>query len=243
MSGRDTAQTSPAKAGERLLHGLFGRSTAPRPYSARTGAEERIGPGRHPGFYPARLPDADGAAFPADGRRPRRGAQTARPASSAATRRTRRRSPPRGTGMSDSSRGPAIIPPIRRDASPTIASTSASPGPVWSRWKSRIGFPTLSFKSFGAFVAGAAERAELVGDTGPSAPQNWIGGFGKGGDHVLVTLHAIGPEAMSAYSDRLSALFAERGAFREIWRRRRHGADGDARRRARSHVQGAFRLH
>ncbi len=26
--------------------------------------------------------------------------------------------------------------------------------------------PTLSFKSFGAFIAGAAERAELVGDTG-----------------------------------------------------------------------------
>ena len=27
--------------------------------------------------------------------------------------------------------------------------------------------PTLAFKSFGAFVAGAAERAELVGDVGP----------------------------------------------------------------------------
>jgi hypothetical protein len=37
--------------------------------------------------------------------------------------------------------------------------------------------PTLSFKSFGAFVAGAAERAALVGDTGPSAPANWIGGL------------------------------------------------------------------
>ena len=39
--------------------------------------------------------------------------------------------------------------------------------------------PTLSFKSFGAFIAGAAERAGLVGDTGPSAPENWIGGFRK----------------------------------------------------------------
>ena len=38
--------------------------------------------------------------------------------------------------------------------------------------------PNLSFKSFGPFIAGAAARAELVGDTGPSAPGNWIDGFG-----------------------------------------------------------------
>src|SRR5271169_5947676 len=50
--------------------------------------------------------------------------------------------------------------------------------------------PMVSFKSFGAFIAGAAERAELVGDTGASGPLNWIGGFGMGSDHVLVTLHA-----------------------------------------------------
>src|SRR6266571_1239675 len=76
--------------------------------------------------------------------------------------------------------------------------------------------PTLSFKSFGAFTAGAAERAKLVGDTGPSAPENWIGGFGKGSDHVLVTLHALSPDCLATYSDRLSALFAEGGAFQEI---------------------------
>jgi deferrochelatase/peroxidase EfeB len=78
--------------------------------------------------------------------------------------------------------------------------------------------PTVSFKSFGAFTAGAAERAKLVGDTGASGPQNWIGAFGTGSDHVLVTLHAISPEAMTTYSDRLSALFVEGSAFREIWR-------------------------
>ncbi|MEZ2354380.1 Dyp-type peroxidase [Caballeronia sp. RCC_10] len=78
--------------------------------------------------------------------------------------------------------------------------------------------PTVSFKSFGAFTAGAAERARLVGDTGASAPQNWIGAFGNGSDHVLVTLHAISPEAMTAYDERLSALFAEGGALRELWR-------------------------
>jgi deferrochelatase/peroxidase EfeB len=83
--------------------------------------------------------------------------------------------------------------------------------------------PTLSFKSFGAFIAGAAERAKLVGDTGDSDPRHWIGGFGEGSDHVLMTLHAMSAEAMTSYSDRLSALFKEGGAFREIWR-----ADGTA---------------
>jgi deferrochelatase/peroxidase EfeB len=83
--------------------------------------------------------------------------------------------------------------------------------------------PGLSFKSFGAFIAGAAARAKLVADTGQSDPEHWIGGFGKGNDHVLLTLHAMNPEAMRRYSDRLVTLFAEGGAFREIWR-----ADGMA---------------
>jgi len=90
------------------------------------------------------------------------------------------------------------------------------PGLVALEVKDRV--PTLAFKSFGAFTAGAAQRAALVGDTGPGAPQNWVGRFGTGADHVLVTLHAIIPEAMAAYSERLSALFAEGNAFREIWR-------------------------
>ena len=90
------------------------------------------------------------------------------------------------------------------------------PGLVALELEERV--PTLSFKSFGAFVEGAAQRAELVGDTGASSPENWVGGFGRGDDHVLVTLHAISPEAMTSYSDRLHALFAEGDAFREIWR-------------------------
>ncbi len=35
----------------------------------------------------------------------------------------------------------------------------------------------------------------------------------------MVTLHAISPEAMTAYTDRLTAWFAEGDAFREIWRK------------------------
>ncbi len=76
---------------------------------------------------------------------------------------------------------------------------------------------TLSFKSFGAFTEGAAARAHLVGDTGPSAPEHWVGHFGKGSDHLLVTLHAMSQEAMTSYSARLTALFAEGGAFQESY--------------------------
>ena len=90
------------------------------------------------------------------------------------------------------------------------------PGLVALEVEQRV--PTLSFKSFGAFVEGAAQRAESVGDTGAGSPQNWVGGFGGGDDHVLVTLHAISPEAMKGYSDRLCARFAEGNAFRELWR-------------------------
>ena len=78
--------------------------------------------------------------------------------------------------------------------------------------------PNISFKSFAAFTEGAAARAKLVGDTGPSAPENWIEAFQKGADHVIVTLHAISPDAMKTYTDRLVALFAESDGFREIWR-------------------------
>jgi deferrochelatase/peroxidase EfeB len=88
------------------------------------------------------------------------------------------------------------------------------PGLVALEIKERV--PTLSFKSFGAFIEGAAQRAELVADTGPSSPQNWIDGFGKGHDHVLLTLHAISPEAMKSYSDKLCAWFAEGNAFQAI---------------------------
>jgi deferrochelatase/peroxidase EfeB len=109
---------------------------------------------------------------------------------------------------------PADIPKRKPDYCLNLGITW--PGLVALEVRDRV--PTLSFKSFVAFTAGAAKRAELVGDTGASAPENWIGDFGKGDDHVLVTLHAISPEAMTTYSNRLSALFADGDAFQEIWR-------------------------
>ena len=51
-----------------------------------------------------------------------------------------------------------------------------------------------------------------------NGPENWIGGFGTGSDHVMLTLHAASPDALKTYSDRLSALIVEGHAFQEIWR-------------------------
>lgn len=78
--------------------------------------------------------------------------------------------------------------------------------------------PKLSFRSFPAFVEGAAKRAEMLGEIGSSAPANWIVGFGKGDDHVLLTLYAMIPQELEARSLRLSTLCASGGAFQELWR-------------------------
>jgi deferrochelatase/peroxidase EfeB len=78
--------------------------------------------------------------------------------------------------------------------------------------------PSLSFKSFGAFTEGAAARAKLVGDTGQSSPEHWADSFQKGADHLMVTLHAINPDAMQTYTKQLVALFSEGDGLREIWR-------------------------
>jgi deferrochelatase/peroxidase EfeB len=109
---------------------------------------------------------------------------------------------------------PADVPRHKPDYCLNLAITW--PGMIALEIKDRV--PTISFKSFGAFVDGAAKRAGLVGDTGASDPQNWVGDFGKGNDHVMVTLHAMSSEALTIYSDRLSGLFAEGNAFREVWR-------------------------
>ena len=86
-----------------------------------SGCQNHTRPRRHSGLHSPRLPDADGAAFPADGGCPRRRHASCSDGSSAATSPTRRRSPRPKTGTSDSSRDPATIRPTLRAASPTIA--------------------------------------------------------------------------------------------------------------------------
>ena len=103
--------------------------------------------------------------------------------------------------------------------------------------------PTLSFRSFGAFIEGAARRGESVGETGPSSPQNWIAGFGEGHDHVLMTLHAISPEAMNGYSEQLCALVSRSGRFSGSLATRRTGVGGDAGWSTRPYIQNSLRIY
>ncbi len=83
--------------------------------------------------------------------------------------------------------------------------------------------PNLAFKSFAAFVEGAAPRAARVGDVGRHAPENWVGGFSTGNAHILLTLYAARADILDDYTTHLTKLFANTKAFEELW----HG-DGAA---------------
>jgi deferrochelatase/peroxidase EfeB len=83
--------------------------------------------------------------------------------------------------------------------------------------------PGLSFRSFPAFVAGAAARAPALGDTGPSAPEHWIDSFRTDDGHVLVSLYAPSREHLEQHSSCLDSLLGGNDAFTELWR-----GDGEA---------------
>jgi Dyp-type peroxidase family len=73
--------------------------------------------------------------------------------------------------------------------------------------------PGFAFKSFPAFVAGSANRAGVVGDTGDSAPADWVGGLGSGMDHVLLAFHAADVDHLDAATGPLGTLWGAEGAF------------------------------
>ena len=63
------------------------------------------------------------------------------------------------------------------------------------------------------FRQGMAARAELLGDVGDSAPENWEGGLGKPAIHVLVMISAMSKEALDAHDRRLRASIALSGGL------------------------------
>ena len=111
---------------------------------------------------------------------------------------------------------PATIPGGPR-ASPTTVSTSVSRGPDWWRWRYPQRVPTSPSSRLAPSPKEPRNERSWSAISEQVAAE-LVGGFGKGHDHVLVTLHAISPEAMQSYSDRVCAWFAEGDAFREIWR-------------------------
>ena len=141
----------------------------------RAGARAR----RHPGVRSARVQNADGAAFLVDGRSSGGGAQQLGRLASGDESDV-----PQITTAADWHVGFAPGPGDDPEAAPHRTPDDRLnvgitwPGLVALEIEERV--PTLSFRSFGAFIEGAAHRGESVGETGPSSPENWIGGFGKG---------------------------------------------------------------
>lgn len=79
-----------------------------------------------------------------------------------------------------------------------------------------IGVSGFDFRSFPSFVAGAAARAQAVGDIGASAPQRWLGSLGSGSDHVILTLYALDATTLEALSGELRKGFSQAGALSEL---------------------------
>ena len=77
--------------------------------------------------------------------------------------------------------------------------------------------PPIPPGSFDAFVEGAATRAARIGDHGDSGPEHWVGGFGTGDDHVMITLYAESLEAMEVSNNHLTPLLRHGNAFKHLW--------------------------
>ena len=167
------------------------------------------------------LPNADGTAFPVDGRSAGTSAQATRTARE--RRRIRRSTDHHCRGLARGLRAGTGRRSHGRPASPrrTTASTSVSPGPDSSGVRSTPANALLQ-------VVWCVHRRSCA--TSGDGRRCWSKfaseldyWFWSGDDHVLVTLHAISPEAMEGYSERLCTWFArempfERSGDRTGWR-------------------------
>jgi Dyp-type peroxidase family len=66
------------------------------------------------------------------------------------------------------------------------------------------------------FRQGMAARADLLGDTGPSAPQEWEPGLGTGAAHVLLTINAQEAEDHRRALGRMEAAMRHAGGVRVV---------------------------
>ena len=94
------------------------------------------------------------------------------------------------------------------------------PGMVALELQNRV--PSLAFRSFGAFVEGAAQRGELVGETGESSPENWSRWFWKGGRSRAGNV----ARPQSGSDDAATAIACASGLAKEMPFRRSGGKTG-----------------
>jgi Dyp-type peroxidase family len=80
-----------------------------------------------------------------------------------------------------------------------------------------LGLPAASAQTLPEeFIEGAAARAAKVGDTGDSAPEQWIGGYAAPDLHVLLFVFAQTEVALLSACARLRSASVDSGAFSEL---------------------------
>jgi Dyp-type peroxidase family len=81
-----------------------------------------------------------------------------------------------------------------------------------------LGLPDACLAGFPEeFRQGMAARADLLGDTGGSAPRSWEGGLGTADIHVLVMISAMNRDALAAHDERLRAGIADSGGLTVVY--------------------------
>src|SRR2546430_5364091 len=115
-----------------------------------------------------------------------------------------------------------------RRLSEVVASAAHPTSPAGDTWVSTalsyqglkaLGVPRASLESFPPeFQQGMAPRANLLGDSGESSPENWEKPLGSADVHVVVT--AIAPDAEHLHAELKGARKAhqELQACTAIWR-------------------------
>jgi len=125
---------------------------------------------------------------------------------------------------------------IRR-LSEVVASAAHPTSPAGDTWVSTalsyqglkaLGVPRASLESFPPeFQQGMAPRANLLGDSGESSPENWEKPLGSADVHVVVTALAPDAERLEAVLKRARRAYQELPGVTAIWRQDCHVLPGE----------------
>lgn len=117
---------------------------------------------------------------------------------------------------------------LMRRLSKVVATAAHPMSPAGDAWVSAsltfhglvaLGVPRASLDSFSwEFRQGMAARAEALGDTGESSPENWEHPLGTNAVHVIVTALAPSSERLEAALARARKTYWSMSGIEEIWR-------------------------
>src|SRR5438093_7671898 len=126
---------------------------------------------------------------------------------------------------------------LMRRLSSVVASAAHPTSPAGDTWVSAalsfqglkaLGVPRASLQSFPLeFQQGMAPRANLLGDSGESSPENWEKPLGSADVHVVVTALAPDAERLEAVLKRARRAYQELPGVTAIWRQDCHVLPGE----------------